>query len=491
MPDTYILRFPPNIPRLTDLPKCTLLQVMRHLGTSDIVRLLQTCVYIHSLSQDRSLWVPLLETTRARYPVGCPKHADLAQYTVQTLKNLIVSRFKLEKIWKLPSPKIVGHRVTSLHEGVQVHTIIGLVQGTDIALFCVETGHVVCWDSKLAAPFPFPPIKTGRQLKEYSEPSESTHGVCSFVVISRDDHGTVWRYIIAVTHVNRKATRFESVRTEIQEPIYRFRSLFLTKDVVGAVTVKEGADHCAITTSKVGAGARSAKESISRMKLNQRISKRHLLVAFTYKGHLYNILENGATAQIQHISRKAFTSGRCEEPTDVFKVDIPNLGKMSNGEPYYMLPTCASCGVAAAFVRQVSVVRQVRGVRQVRDATMFTFLPTTPVSSPTGDDGVSSPLAFPLSCATEHVPGHPLSSNLICMDHGGLNIVAVLENHPPKLVLVRYHPETQSTSTHHPDVAPSLDLDGLINVCVDDTAGIIFLTALRESKRSFFTLRYA
>ncbi|KAJ7647826.1 hypothetical protein FB45DRAFT_894563 [Roridomyces roridus] len=480
--------------RFSDLPIDTMLEVMQHLAISDLVHLLLTCSSIYSLSQERSFWISLLETTRAVCPIGCPKYAELSQYDLQNLKDLVASRFKLQTNWNRSFPEVVDLHLTSLDERVD---IVCLVQGTDIVLLHMrETGHVVCWDSKLAAPFPFQPIKTGGQLNDVSAPSESTHGVCSFVVLAKGDTSrrTVWRYIITIKHENRKATGFESVCTEIADPICHFESIFLTQDVVGAVIVEELGDHCTITTSKVGDGA-GGKESVNHMKLNYPISERHLMVAFTYKGHLYNILEDGVTAQIQHISRKNLTSGRCDEPSSVYKADILNVGETSF-PLYYILPSCASYGVAAAFVRIIDDDDEA-GDGSV-PAITFTFLPTTRVGDDSDDSDVSSPLTFPLPCPTARVPGRLTSPSLLWMDHGGFNIVAILDDIDsnntdilPTLVLVRYHPSTQSTSVHYPGISPSLDLYAVTNVCVDDTAGVVYLTGVvEESKWSLCTLSY-
>ncbi|KAJ7647823.1 hypothetical protein FB45DRAFT_860882 [Roridomyces roridus] len=469
-----------------------MLEVMRHLAIPDVVRLLQVR---HGttralLSHECTFWILLVEATRATYPLGCPRYADLSQYNLQTLKDLITSRFKLQRNWNLEFPKVVDLQVTSLDECVK---ILGLVQGTPIALVHMpKTEDVACWDVQLGAQFPFPPIKVGGKLNNVSEPFVSSYGVCSFVVVGGKvedtSKGERWQYIITIKHDNRKATGFDSVRTATAYPTSPDGSIFLTRDVIGALIANKREDHCTIVTSKIGDGPGS--ESESPMKLNctaSEFSDRHLMVAFTCRGHFFNILEDGSRAQIQHVSRERLTHS--EKVATVYEADILDVGKTCR-PMYPILPSCPSYGVAAAFVREA----------KVRDETTFTFLPATPINSPTGDDGVSSPLTFPFPCPTARVPGRTIDPSLMCMDHGGLNIVGVLQDpnpmNSPNLVLVHYHPETQTTSVHYPDVPPSLDLDEMQNLWADDTAGVIYLIGKEEltgkkSQWSLFALRYA
>ncbi|KAJ7647825.1 hypothetical protein FB45DRAFT_1102149 [Roridomyces roridus] len=215
---------------LLDLSEDTMLQVMWHLAIPDLRRLLQTCRHIRD---EPTFWIPLVEATRALYPIGCPKYANLSQYDSGELQDLVSFPFKLQKNWNLEFPKFVDmQKVTSFkgcvetlfNDGERVDgvDIIGLVPGTDIVVLhtttlktetkavqvpepetrtrtrtrakveaeekvtvtvTTRTGHLVCWDSKLAAPFPLPPIEVGGQLNHVSAPSESAYGVYSFVVL--------------------------------------------------------------------------------------------------------------------------------------------------------------------------------------------------------------------------------------------------------------------------------------------------------------------
>ncbi|KAJ7108420.1 hypothetical protein C8R43DRAFT_962848 [Mycena crocata] len=106
-----------------------------------------------------------------------------------------------------------------------------------------------------------------------------------------------------------------------------------------------------------------------------------------------------------------------------------------------------------------------------QDATLaFTFVLNTLTHAP--DDGVTSPLAFDLPCLTD-----------------GCNIAVVVCDHYDRanLILVRYHPETRSTSSHTLDVPNDLDLYDMNGVCVDDTTGAVHLV---DKKGVFSTLRY-
>jgi len=119
--------------------------------------------------------------------------------------------------------------------------------------------------------------------------------------------------------------------------------------------------------------------------------------------------------------------------------------------------------------------------------TSFTFLPNTLTHA--SDDGISSPLAFNSPSATQYVPGAIADFNLVWLDHSGFNAAAVIQSqsNPPRLVLVRYHPETRSTSWHTLTVPDTIDLNDLNGLCIDDTVGAIHLV---NREGLFSTLRY-
>ncbi|KAJ7503147.1 hypothetical protein B0H11DRAFT_620339 [Mycena galericulata] len=439
----------------------------------------QTCTSVHILSQQRSFWISILETTRKESTIGCPRYADLSQYGLESLKDLVFSWLKLQSNWNRPFPRII-HPVTStvLSEPAD---IVLLVQGTDIVLLHMKsTGVLVCWDVKTATPFPFPSINIGAYIYGVSAPFES-YDTCSVALLTSETiipHASR-RHVVTMRHKNRKAISFDSVAFEVSTPINpHFESLFLTEDMVGSVTVEDFQEDYTIATSNI-TGSEPCQHSVSSLKLHRPVTGDYdLMIAFTYKGHLYNLLEDGVSIQTQHISRKSLSSGHCEE-SGSYKSGILELGE--NADPFcYIAPSTPYYGVAAAFARIVNA--------NTPDSTVaFTFLPNALTDVP--DDGVSSPLAFNSHGLTQCIPGKLLSMALVWMDHGGFNIAVVVESvqGDAALILVRYHPETASTSSHKLIVPDSIDLFTLRSVCIDDTAGAVYLV---DQFGVFWILRY-
>jgi hypothetical protein len=148
-----------------------------------------------------------------------------------------------------------------------------------------------------------------------------------------------------------------------------------------------------------------------------------------------------------------------------------------------MVPSTPFYGIAAAFVR-------LQWTDAFTRITSFTFLPNTVTHA--SDNGVSSPLAFDSPCVSAYLPGELANVSLIWLDHSGFNVVAVIQPYetgfdPLKLVLVRYHPETRSTSSHILIVPDTIDLELVTSVCVDDTAGAVYLV---DTGGQLWTLRY-
>ncbi|KAJ7750044.1 hypothetical protein DFH07DRAFT_775187 [Mycena maculata] len=457
------------------LPKDIILEVSNHLTLPDPIHLLLTCSSVyHSLENQRSFWISILTTTRSLSTIACPKHADLAQYSLASLKDLVFSWLKLQDNWNLPAPRL-KHPVTSTSLSVPAD-IISIVQGTDILLLHPrDSGEVVCWDVKMAAPFPLPSIKTGGRIDGVSAPSES-YGICSIAILTMEETAphTARRHVITIKHENRKALTFESVSCQVSIPQgSHFASLFVTQDLVGSVSVEELQEHCTISTSNISS-CEALEPSINLLKLHRPVSSIHdLMVSFAYEGHLYNLLEDGVSVQIQHISRKSLASGHCEEST--FSTS-DNLSPSKAREPFcYILPSTPYYGVGAAFVRYIDD-------RSFSTITL-TFLPTTPTHVP------SAPLAFNLPCPTQYIPGKLVSMSLLWMDHSGFNIAVVVDTDhgDPALMLVRYHPETASTSAHQLSVPDAIHLYRLRSVCIDDTAGAVYLV---DHLGVFWMLRY-
>jgi hypothetical protein len=72
------------------------------------------------------------------------------------------------------------------------------------------------------------------------------------------------------------------------------------------------------------------------------------------------------------------------------------------------------------------------------------------------------------------------------MDHSGFNVAMVVQS-PLRLVLLRYHPETRTTSVHTLAVPDTIELNNLSSVCVDDTAGAVHVV---DRQGLISTLRY-
>lgn len=201
------------------------------------------------------------------------------------------------------------------------------------------------------------------------------------------------------------------------------------------------------------------------------------MVSFPYKGHLYILVENGESVQIQHIFQRNLCSGRCEE-SGLYESEINSsyIHRAVAAAYCYMVPSTPFYGIAAAFVR-------LQRTDDFTRITSFTFLPTTATQA--SDDGVSSPLAFDSPCVSAYLAGELANISLIWLDHSGFNVVAVIR--PYKLVLVRYHPETRSTSSHILTVPDTIDLELVTSVCVDDTAGAVYLV---DTGGQLWALRY-
>jgi hypothetical protein len=118
----------------------------------------------------------------------------------------------------------------------------------------------------------------------------------------------------------------------------------------------------------------------------------------------------------------------------------------------------------------------------------FYFLPNTLTHA--SDDGVSPPLAFDSPFVTELVHGELFDVNTCWLDHSGCNMIAAIQESADsflRLALVRYYPETRSTSTHDLSVPDTINLRDIDSLSFDDTAGAIHLV---DNQGMLSTLRY-
>ncbi|KAF8150519.1 hypothetical protein K438DRAFT_1865537 [Mycena galopus ATCC 62051] len=465
---------------LCALPADIILEVVNFLDAQDAISLLLTCSTLYTLSGQRSFWISVLKTTQNKFPIACPPDTDLSQLTLEVLKDLVFSWQKLQDNWNLPSPKIV-RPVISTRLPVPGHTeILVDVQGTDILV--LNSGEsVFCWDSKLAIPFPFPAIYCG-VIRAVS--SHDASGVCT-IALSTDerpqpDRRTAHRYVITIKHANGKAISFSHEVIELlisDSDIEAFS--FTTEDATGSIVVAD--DHCSITASPISGNTRLAG-SATLLKLHRSVSRREMINCLAYKGHLYILLEDRLSIQVQHISRRNVRSGRCEESGRyICDKAFPVERKPFVHAVCTVTPSTALYGISAVFVRLDG------DLDDTHSSTAFTFLTNHFTHTP--DDGVSSPLAFDSPTVTEYVPGTLRHPGLVWLDHSGLNLAAVVwsGSDDPSLVLVRCHPKTRSISLHTLVVPSSIDFHKLDGLCIDETAGAIHLMD-REGLLS--TMRY-
>ncbi|KAJ6491645.1 hypothetical protein C8R47DRAFT_1121307 [Mycena vitilis] len=464
---------------LHNLPSDIILAVVNFMELPDPLSLLLTCSSLYSLSSLRSFWISILETARKKAPIACPLHADLAQYSVESLKLLVVSWLKLRDNWDRAFPQIT-QPVASTCLPVLAEIIFN-VQGTDILVLNMG-GNILCWDAKLAVPFPFAPIDTsGGHITDVSPPSE-VRGVCTLALITaqvRPPH-IAHKYVVTIRHEEGKLTGYSSERSEVSSPDGpHFQSLFVTQEAVGSIVSMEAESECMVSLGAVNGSSSLISDSVSTLKLHHTIaSNTHLIVCFAYKGHLFNLLEDGLSVQIQHISRRSLRSGHCEEFA-LFNCEI--LSPSNNLIPFcFMIPSTPFYGVGAVFVRL-----EWDDEDESNSRIAFTFLPTTLTHAT--DDGISSPLAFDSPCVTEYVPGRLVNLGLVWMDHSGFNVAVVVQSDMPRLLAVRYHPKMKRVSVHTLTVPDTVQLNDLHSVCIDDTAGAVHLI---DRQGIFSTLRY-
>ncbi|KAJ7721522.1 hypothetical protein B0H16DRAFT_1602654 [Mycena metata] len=462
---------------LSDLPTDIIWEVIKFLELPDPISLLQTCSALYALSSQRSFWISTLERTQSKSTIACPQYTDLSQYSLETLKGFAISWLKLQRNWNRPFPQITQPVTSTLLSGPA--EIIFNVPATDILVLNMS-GNVLCWDAKLAVPFPFPAIETGSHVSTVSAPSE-TRGECSLAFLTTQNSlpFTTHRHVARIKHHSGKAVDFTSFSSKISAPdASSFQSIFLTEDAVGTVVVVDDQDTCIVTVGVVDASSHSRPDYENVVKLPRIISsKRDMVLCLTYKGHLYNVVEDGLVAQIQHISRNSLHSDRCDQ-SGIYSSEIPSAdGSM----PFcFMTPSTPFYGVSAVFIR----LKWDEDTDE--DSVLLTFLPNTLTNAP--DDGNASPLAFDGPCATQSIPGVLVSMRLVWTDHSGFNVTVVVEvDDFPRLVLVRYHPQTNGTSLHTLAVPESIELYNLNTVCVDDTAGAVHMI---DKDGVFSTLRY-
>ncbi|KAF8161727.1 hypothetical protein K438DRAFT_1859339 [Mycena galopus ATCC 62051] len=464
---------------LYTLPTDILLDVLDYLRLPDHLYLLLKCSTLyHRLSNERGFWISIISTTIKK---SCPLHADLSKRTLGEVKGLVVSWLKLQYNWNQPFPQmfqtVTYTRLSSVAE------IISNVQGTDILVLNME-GKIFCWDVELATPFPFPAIETnGGHVTCISAPLV-TPGVFSLTV-RLDTFGTfisptAHRYVITIKHENKKAISFTTRFPELEVSLLydRHESLFLTEDVVGSISRGHDARYCTIKFGTVrGDNRRPHSEHVVNLSHSRRGNNYRLDASFTYKGHLYHLYQVNFLVQIQHVSRDSLRSGHCE-PSGRYNLRLGSSRECGrNG--CFVIPGTPFYGISAVFVCEWT--------GDTDCYTSFTFLPNTLTHA--WDAGESSPLAFDAPSVTEHVLGR-LTGPRLAIDHTGFNVAAILQSgpkheNPPRLVLVRYHPETRTTSVHTLIVPAYIDLDDLTSVCVDSTTGAIHL-----ADNYLLTLRY-
>ncbi|KAF7350956.1 F-box domain-containing protein [Mycena sanguinolenta] len=448
---------------LSELPTDILFEIVKLLPLPDPLALLLTCRSLNALSNALSFWISVLKTTRKRSPIACSPDTDLSQFPLPRLKNLAISWLQLQHNWNQPLPRVVrppiSHRLFKPEA-----EIIYAVQGTDI-LVLTSGDCVFCWDVFLGVPFPSA-IYTGGEITQNA--GSDLPGVCYVAVIatmSTAAHDVRRGYIMTIKHEGGKVTSITSECSQISTPQLDLESLFVAGDMVGTIGSMEHSEDCLVAVDGVG-GENRLPTSNNTLKLHRSISEHAFLVCIPYQGHLYILLEDASSVQIHHISRKSLRAGRQEECGRYYsKINL----SYPNFEPLcYTVPSTPFYGVTATFVRLHWNFQNETAL-----VTSFTFLLNILTDAHDDDSGTVSPLEFAPDCVTEYVPGQLVDITLIWQDHSGLDVTAVIQPNdlfePPRLILVRYHPETKSTSVHDFIVPDTIDVKNLERPTVDFT----------------------
>ncbi|KAK7057719.1 F-box domain-containing protein [Favolaschia claudopus] len=459
---------------LPALPADIILEIVSFLDLPDPILLLLTCSALYRLSHARSFWISILEETRRKYPLPCTPDADLSSFTLEDLKQLASAYQRLQFNWNRGIPQIA--RPITSDPLPALATILVNLHGTNV--FVLEMGtQILCWDSEIAKPLPFPAIEVGDI--ELCYPIE-TPTLCTILILAETSSHSSRIYILTITHELKKVTSFTSKVLQPPDVEGDFKFLFLSQGVLGYMAVTEAEPHSTIALCSADSNPPLYTTHIMR---NQPpvSSEMHLTDCFVYQDHVYSLIEDGKSVQIQHIPRSSLLSGHCENVRH-YTCDI-DISPFPICDPLCSLsPGTAAYGVGAVFVR-------LEWDDEVGSncTTSFTWLPTS--LTHTEDDGRSSPLTFGSSCITYRVDGMLENDDLVWLDHSGFEIVAVVNsiNFSPRLILLRYHPATKSVSRHYLVVPDKINLRDASGLCVDEATGSLYII---HSEGVFSTLKY-
>ncbi|KAF7289275.1 F-box domain-containing protein [Mycena indigotica] len=472
------------LPRLllSQLPVEITLEVASKLSLSDALSLLWTCASFYALSGQRSFWIVILTTARDHIPLLCQPYTDFSVYPLDKLRELVYSQLRLEGNWSRSHPQVKRH-LPPVKFGEKVE-ILSTLQGTGLALLHLpDSRKLICWDTETSGQEPvIPAIPTTGRIVGVSAPfGLGNVSYVAVLIMQWHEPYTTERHLITIHHKGKIVTAFTNEFTLSRTPNgHYFESLFLTEDLVGTLLVEESDNQCLLSFTG-NKEIMSKPQTSAKMDLPQHIfNERDLTVCFAFRGHLYNLIEDGEVVQIQHVSRKSLSSGRCEE-TNLFTSKISAEEVL---QPFcFILPSNPLYGIAAAFIH----------FHTAHPKIQLIFVPAT-IDISNGDDEEDSPLIFAPDCHIVNIEGRPADISLVWMDHSGCNVIFIVatqlteaaEGLSLKLLLVRYRRETQSSTVHR--LALPEDFDGAVAaVSVDETMGAVHLVS---AVGTFFTLYY-
>ncbi|KAJ7188920.1 hypothetical protein C8R46DRAFT_1024139 [Mycena filopes] len=312
------------------------------------------------------------------------------------------------------------------------------VAGTDILLLRVAD-RLVCWDRRIAEPCQLPSLESHGLIVHVSSPlAVAATGEFSVAFLtSNDPHRTATHgHFATITHDAGNAVSFTTIAFEIAVSNIQLISAFIVEagvgtekvPVGGTVAISDGESELEITLWKQ---EEESQMSTLRVKIDDEFSETKGAVAFTFKDHLYHLIEDDHSVKIHHISRRVLLSPSRTAPGTLSAVSTLEIPGPESAPGSRMLPSAPLYGVAAVFFRCQD---------WDKNMAQITFVPTTVTDAP--EDGASSPLVFDTPCVSHSLQGY---CSPVWLDHSGCNLVLVSNN---QLVLLRYHPDTQSISKH-------------------------------------------
>ncbi|KAF8893882.1 hypothetical protein BD779DRAFT_1503933 [Infundibulicybe gibba] len=465
-----------------------LLEVARHLPLEDAFPFLLLSRRFYALSKERGFWIAILRMTVLTTPLFSPSYMDMTLCNLDELKYIAIRTRRREQNWNRPEIKIIGPTKTIICDGP--HSLIFQAPGTEfLILHAAERGVAVCLKADSATLISS--VYVGPSIFGQSPPHEQM-GKYSIALLTSDvphnpDNSPtrlmVLTFVMSTSHDTAELSA--TFNHELSQD-YNHRDPFLNSEIVGALRLFDST-NLEILAFNLNTNQAAVLQSDTLYDAQ--------IGSVSLGGDLYIVRDHRETSYVHFCPNRLLPYESISKPNNYrfflncddvppliwHGIDASFFGCDIWFEPLGILNPDPMAKIPVVTLHHIFVDDE--QTPRVVNIRFWTSRPKDP------EYGSPSYLAPAHAINVHGMLRSPSRGSSRLYTSSGYHVLLMIENRGVlSLQLVRYKPTVPSSSIHSLEIPPSIELDSITGLSVDDHLGVIYLM---DSSRLLLRIPYA